>query len=118
MQISSFVCAMGSLIVTCLSTASSHSEVMGIQKGRSREQDQADPTPPYDAIFLHFTFMCATCFVLMAFTNWSLDGTPGSFELDRGSTSMWTKMVAQYLSFGLYCWILIAPRIVKGRQFS
>jgi hypothetical protein len=118
MQVSSFVCAMGSLIVTCLSTASSHNELMGFEKERSHGQEETDAQPPHHAIYLHFTFMCATCFVLMAFTNWSLNGTPGRFEMNLGSTSMWTKVVAEYLNYGLYCWILVAPRILKGRQFS
>lgn len=114
-QVSSFVAATGSLIMTCVSTASSHEQVMGIKATDGAAAAGEDDGPPHAAVFHHFTFCCATCFVLMAFTNWSLQGTPGSFELDRGAVSMWTKMGAQYISFGLYFWILVAPRLMQGR---
>ena len=101
--------------MTCLSTASSHDQVMGTKMTGAASAAAEDDGPPYAAVFHHFTFVCATCFVLMAFMNWSLQGTPGSFELDRGAASLWTKMAVQYVSFGLYFWILVAPRIMQGR---
>ena len=113
----SFIFTILSLMRTCYTTAASHKEVLGGSKDlKAAEAEDAD-APPFDAIFLHFAFMCAVCFMLMAFTNWSLQGTPGRFEVDRGTVSMWMKIGTQYIGFALYAWILVAPRIVRGRQY-
>lgn len=115
----SFVFTIISLVIACLSTANSHHEVMG-QSSQRQDADASEDedTPPFDAIFLHFTFVCAACFMLMAFTNWTLQGTPGKFELDRGTTSMWMRIATQWIAFAMYAWILVAPQIVKGRQYT
>lgn len=100
LTVTSFILTMVSLVVACASTAQSHSEVMGVSPHSAASEasaDADDSAPPYDAVYLHFTFMCATCFMIMAFTNWSLQNTPGRFELDKGTTSMWMKV--QILSF-------------------
>jgi hypothetical protein len=91
---------------------------MGTSVNAHKPDTTEDDAPPDGAVFLHFTFMCASCFVLMAFNNWTLQGTPGRFELDRGTTSMWVKMVTQYMSFALYTWILVAPRVLGHREFG
>jgi Serine incorporator (Serinc) len=119
LQVVSFLITIASLMAACFSTASSHREVMGRSLEAGQGADPADEDArPYDAVFLHFTFTCATCFVLMALTNWSLQGTPGRFDLDRGTASMWAKIATQWLSFLLYSWILVAPRVVNSRSYA
>lgn len=117
----SFIFTIISLVIACLSTASSHREVIGMSSQRHEadaDSNEDNDAPPYDAVFLHFTFTCATCFMLMAFTNWTLQGTPGRFELDRGTTSMWMRIATQWIAFALYAWILVAPRVLKGRHYT
>jgi Serine incorporator (Serinc) len=48
-------------------------------------------------------------------SNWELSETPGRFQLDRGSTSMWIKMAMQWVSYALYSWALLAPAVMPDR---
>jgi hypothetical protein len=63
-------------------------------------------------------FFLASAYISMAFTGWDLEGiTPGEFILDRGWVSVWVKMVGQWLVALLYTWSLLAPAILRDRQF-
>ena len=42
--------------------------------------------------FFHALLVAANGAMAMALSNWSLRGTPGKFELDRGTASLWVKM--------------------------
>jgi hypothetical protein len=53
-------------------------------------------------LFFHFMLVCATGMMGMTLTNWSLRGTPGRLELDRGEPSMWMKMSMQWFCSSLY----------------
>jgi serine incorporator 1/3 len=63
-------------------------------------------------------FFLASAYISMTFIGWDLEGiTPGEFVLDRGWVSVWVKMVSQWLVAILYTWSLIAPAILRDRQF-
>lgn len=38
--------------------------------------------------------------------------------MDVGWASTWVKLASQWLAFGLYCWMLLAPLIFPDREFA
>lgn len=80
--------------------------------------DASDDELPYSAPFFHLVFALAVCYLLMLFTNWSLGGSAGKFELDQGSASAWIKIVTQWVCYGMYAWTLVAERVLTGRTFG
>lgn len=82
----------------------------------SSEKDETDLA--YAPDFFHGLYMLASAYVAMLFLSWNLQNTPGKFVLDKGWISCWIHMAAQWLSCLLYAWILIAPRLLRGRDFD
>ena len=54
---------------------------------------------------------------LMLFLGWSLQGNEGSFVIDSGWGSFWTKLAASWLCAAMYTWSLVAHRVLSSRQF-
>lgn len=53
-------------------------------------------------VFFHVILLTASGLMAMTLLSWTLSGTQGRFELDRGTTSMWMKMASQWLCVALY----------------
>ena len=54
---------------------------------------------------------------MMLFLGWNLQGSEGSFVIDSGWGSFWTKLAASWLCAGMYTWSLVAHRVLSSRQF-
>eukprot|EP00884_Botryococcus_braunii_P020556 jgi/Botrbrau1/7184/Bobra.0300s0014.1 len=107
-----FFVAIGSILISTLNTSSEH----GTFKLGEDEESEEELSPRPD--FFHLIFFLASAYISMAFTGWDLEGiTPGEFILDRGWVSVWVKMVGQWLVALLYTWSLVAPAILRNRQF-
>lgn len=72
---------------------------------------------PYRPDFFHSVFMLAAMYLAMLFTGWSLEGTTSELSLDKGSHSAWVKIASQWLVFLLYAWTMLAPKILRNREF-
>lgn len=73
---------------------------------------------PYRPDFFHAVFMLASAYMAMVLSGWELDqGGEGEFTLDKGTGSMWVKIVASWLCALLFLWSLVAHRVLRGRQF-
>ena len=72
----------------------------------------------YSYAFFHFVFAVASMYIAMLMTSW---GSPSAVEgkdtIDVGWTSYWVKIVSQWIMGGLYTWTLVAPLILKDREF-
>ena len=79
--------------------------------------DPDEQTLPYRLDFFHLAYMLASAYLAMLFTGWSLTNVPGHFAIDSGWISVWVKMASQWLCALLYGWTLVAPVILKSRQF-
>ncbi len=66
----------------------------------------------------HLVFLLGSAYMAMLFTSWSLNNTPGQFTIDYGWFSVWVKMASSWLSAALYVWTLVAPAILRNRNFS
>jgi hypothetical protein len=57
----------------------------------------------------------------MLLTGWAgTDGQPPATQANTGISleSMWFKIVAQWVTWLLYLWTLVAPICLPGRDFS
>ncbi|KAK9810887.1 hypothetical protein WJX73_005440 [Symbiochloris irregularis] len=72
---------------------------------------------PYRLDFFHLAYMLASAYLAMLFTGWSLNNVPGYFSVDDGWASVWVKMASQWMCALLYGWTLIAPLLLRNRQF-
>ena len=43
---------------------------------------------------------------------------PGKLQMDKGWISVWVKMASLWVCSALYTWTLIAPAILRNRDFS
>jgi len=72
----------------------------------------------YSYSFFHFVFALACMYCAMLMTSWgSPSATEGKDSIDVGWTSYWVKIVSQWVMGGLYTWTLLAPVLLKDRDF-
>ena len=103
------------LISVLLATFFSSAEASSFGLGSNKDNDEYLSYPPD---FFHAIYMLASAYVAMLFISWNLSDVPGKLVVDKGWISCWFHMASQWLSYILYIWILIAPRILRGREFD
>ena len=82
--------------------------------------DEDDDSPVYapDRPWMfHLVMISASMYLAMLLTDW------GTFEgsglnITTGTASLWVKIVAQWITLLLFTWTLIAPGVLKNRDFS
>ena len=67
--------------------------------------------------FFFVIFSLASMYFAMCLTSWRVDSVPDSYEIDKGSFSMWVKMVTSWAAAAMYSWTLAAPLVLTGRTF-
>jgi hypothetical protein len=72
-----------------------------------------DPTSRYTVSFFHFVFFTASSYCAMLFVEW----TNGKNPHGAGWESAWAKVSCAYFSAFLYTWALIAPLVLRNRDF-
>lgn len=77
--------------------------------------DNEDSEVVYSWSFFHFMFALASLYVMMTLTNWY---DPSSGQPSYNQASMWVKVISSWLCILLYLWSLIAPIILKDREFN
>ncbi|KAH9261019.1 hypothetical protein BASA81_000723 [Batrachochytrium salamandrivorans] len=65
----------------------------------------------------HLIMLCASAYLAMLLTDWGAVSSGGSAVL-TGDASMWAKFAAQLSTILLFTWTLIAPGVLRGRDFS
>lgn len=75
--------------------------------------------------WFHLLMALGSFYMSMLVTNWYITKGEGSAassssiaEVDSGATSMWIKFASTVLCILLYVWTLIAPWILRNRDFS
>ena len=128
LRIVAFVLTLLALAYTTFSSSTEHSKfattAAGVGTGDSEAPataDGQDADLPYRPDFFSLVFCTGTAYAAMVFIAWDTSGlkpTPGEFTVDRGWLSFWVKAVAQWIAAGLYCWALVAPALLKERDFG
>jgi len=73
---------------------------------------------PYSYGLFHFVFAVGAMYLAMLFVGWNLHQTMHRWSIDVGWTSTWVKIVNEWLAAGLYIWTMIAPFLLKNREFT
>eukprot|EP00164_Ancoracysta_twista_P003656 GFYU01004895.1.p1 GENE.GFYU01004895.1~~GFYU01004895.1.p1 ORF type:complete len:413 (-),score=88.86 GFYU01004895.1:92-1330(-) len=60
----------------------------------------------------------ACMYMAMLMIGWQIDGTEQELRIGEGITSMWVKIITEWVTISLYLWSLIAPLICKNREFG
>eukprot|EP00808_Paulinella_micropora_P006496 g59121.t1 len=84
----------------------------------------AGTSPSQDAVkpwVFHFLMVLASCYMAMLITGWAV--TNEGHKVTSSNTglnkeSMWIKISAQWVTWFLYFWTLLAPICFPGRDFS
>ncbi|GIX81493.1 serine incorporator 1 [Caerostris extrusa] len=127
-----FICVLYSSIRTASNSQVSKltmSEKILVQDGDSdlgkgdaesgKAWDNEDSEVVYSWSFFHFMFALASLYVMMTLTNWydPVSSVPGQ-EAATNQASMWVKIISSWLCILLYLWSLIAPLVLKDREFN
>ena len=57
-------------------------------------------------------------YMAMLFTNWQVFTSTSAFELSKGWASTWAKIGSKWFCEALYCWTVVAPAVLRNRDFS
>lgn len=88
-------------------------------EGQSSADVNENDTVSYNWSLFHVMFALATLYVMMTLTNWYSPGNDVSIEsINNNMSAVWVKIISAWLCFGLYIWTLIAPAVLKDRDFS
>lgn len=79
--------------------------------------DNEEDTVAYNWSFFHLMFALSTLYVMMTLTNWYQPNS-NLETLNANTASMWVKIISSWMCLGLYTWSLIAPAILRNRDFS
>ncbi|PBC26431.1 serine incorporator [Apis cerana cerana] len=79
--------------------------------------DNEEDSVAYNWSFFHLMFALATLYVMMTLTNWYQPNS-NLDTLNANTASMWVKIISSWMCLGLYIWSLIAPAVLKNRDFS
>ncbi|OAF69240.1 Serine incorporator 5 [Intoshia linei] len=72
----------------------------------------------YSYTQFHLMIMCGTFFIIASFIDWyNYYQLKGDGEFMKSEATMWIKIASSWLCALLYMWTLIAPLILKNRQF-
>lgn len=71
----------------------------------------------YNYSFFHLIFALASMYIAMLMTGWG-SSAQETDSLDVGWTSVWVKIMAQWLTAALYVWTLVAPMVLSDRAFD
>lgn len=71
----------------------------------------------YSYTQFYLVFALASMYIAMLMTGWG-SGAEEASLIDVGWTSVWIKVVAQWVAAALYVWTLLAPALFPDREFA
>jgi hypothetical protein len=79
--------------------------------------DDEEDRVSYSYSFFHFCCLLASLYIMMTLTRWY---KPSSdyVSMSTNMVAMWVKIAASWVCIVIYFWSLIAPLILKDRQFD
>ena len=70
----------------------------------------------YSYSFFHFVYALASLYAMMTLTNWYQPSKAFDF-FNMSSPAYWVKLTSSWLCLCLFLWTLVAPRVLKNRNF-
>ncbi|KAH7285710.1 hypothetical protein KP509_33G042300 [Ceratopteris richardii] len=83
-----------------------------------KDEDETSEKLPYGYGFFHFVFCLGAMYFAMLFIGWDLEQTMEKWNIDYGWSTVWIKVINQWLAACFYVWTMIGPLILKHRDFS
>jgi len=92
-----------------------------------RRQERIDEADVEKYWIFHFVMMLGAIYLAMLLTDWGSSPDPSASSgsdaavtttSTQGKTSMWVKIVTQWLANLLYIWTLVAPRLCPNREWD
>ncbi|KAL3892341.1 hypothetical protein ACJMK2_004554 [Sinanodonta woodiana] len=87
------------------------------EKGGQTVWDNEEDGVAYSYSFFHFMLGLASLYVMMTITNWFSPSSDFG-TLNANMAAVWVKMASSWLCILLYVWTLVAPLILRNREFS
>ena len=94
--------------------------VTDVERGGGAHEEEGGEEEPWPSTEKPWTFhlimVAASMFLCMLLTDW---GTSQGGDLSTaGAASMWVKEAAQWVTSGVFVWTLVAPAVLRGREFT
>eukprot|EP00761_Pharyngomonas_kirbyi_P012527 gb/GECH01012554.1/.p1 GENE.gb/GECH01012554.1/~~gb/GECH01012554.1/.p1 ORF type:complete len:423 (+),score=54.87 gb/GECH01012554.1/:1-1269(+) len=110
-----------SLFYTAFSTGSSTS-AFSLNRQNSFEEEDEEEAEHKQECYSHFIFhlvnLLAAGYLAMIFTGWEIRGSSDEVNVSQNWASVWVKMAANWLCVLIYFWTLIAPAVLRNRDFG
>lgn len=94
-------------------------DVAAEMKYKEGEENAGDEDLSFSPWLFHLMFSFASAYLGMVLTGWVWQqDANGEFQVDKGVTSLWVKIAAQWVCYSLYIWTVVAPILLPDRDFS
>ena len=97
----------------------------GTRDARSAPPESAGAQGAQSWAFFHFVLACGAAYGAMLLTNFGDIGASPAEQIASqsttgqiGETSLWVRVVSQWVTVVLFVWTLLAPRCFPERDFS
>ncbi|ESN99496.1 hypothetical protein HELRODRAFT_176657 [Helobdella robusta] len=84
------------------------------EKGGQKVVDDEKEGCKYNYSFFHFMFLLSVLFLMMTLTHWFTPNAPSMHTVP----AVWVKIASSWMNLLIYLWILLAPIILRNREFT
>lgn len=88
-----------------------------VENGSSKVRDDETEGVAYNYTFFHFMFMLASLYIMMTLTHW-YQPTSDRLYMNANEPAMWVKIASSWVCMALYFWTLVAPLVLRNRDFE
>ncbi|XP_058082095.1 uncharacterized protein LOC131230274 isoform X2 [Magnolia sinica] len=89
-----------------------------LEGGKEDKKESEGQPISYSYTFFHLIFALASMYSAMLLTGWCSSNSGSSELIDVGWTTVWVRICTEWITAGLYVWSLIAPLILRDREFA
>lgn len=90
----------------------------GDEEGGSLSRDDEEEGVAYNYSFFHFMFFLGSLYIMMTLTHWYKPSSDIQHVMNANEPSMWVKISSSWVCIILYSWTLVAPLVLKDREFE
>ncbi|KAJ8334834.1 hypothetical protein SKAU_G00404730 [Synaphobranchus kaupii] len=87
------------------------------EDGMRHAVDNEEDGVSYNYSFFHFSLLLASLYIMMTLTNWYKPDIEYNAMLST-MPAVWVKISSSWLGLALYLWTLVAPLILRNRDFN
>jgi len=70
----------------------------------------------YNYSFFHLMFFLASLYIMMTLTHWYKPSS--NFSMSANEPAMWVKIASSWTCIVMYSWTIIAPMVLRNRDFE